>query len=101
MRRSYHPPESVTTYRKALPQRGAMTIGCAMPPFETTEELPAIAAPRRAPLPTPVVQPEIRHSRFLDPKANAVRPLPDFTRPRAALLPLYPPMLLARRLPPQ
>ena len=74
-----------------------MTIGCAMPPFETTEELPAIAEPRRAPLPTPVARFEIRYSRFLDPKGNAVRPLPDFARDRAELVALYRAMVLARR----
>jgi hypothetical protein len=68
-----------------------------MPPFETTEELPAIAEPRRAPLPTPVARFEIRHSRFLDPKGNAVRPLPDFARDRAELVALYRAMVLARR----
>ena len=74
-----------------------MTIGCAMPPFETTEELPAIAEPRRAPLPTPVARFEMRHSRFLAPKGNAVLPLPDFVRDRAELVALYRAMVLARR----
>src|ERR1700755_2965638 len=68
-----------------------------MPPFETTEELPAITEPRRAPLPTAVARFEIRYSRFLDPKGNAVRPLPDFARDRAELVALYRAMVLARR----
>src|SRR5438046_10255739 len=67
-----------------------------MPPFETTEELPAITEPRRAPLPTAVARFEIRYSRFLDPKGNAVRPLPDFAADRAELVALYRAMVLAR-----
>src|SRR6516164_2253972 len=73
------------------------TIGCAMPPFETTEESPAITEPRKPPLPTAVARFEIRYSRFLDPKGNAVRPLPDFAHDRAELVALYRAMVLARR----
>jgi 2-oxoisovalerate dehydrogenase E1 component alpha subunit len=68
-----------------------------MPPFETTEEIPAIIEPRRTPMATAVARFEIRYSRFLDPKGNAVRPLPDFARDRAELVALYRAMVLARR----
>src|SRR5215831_7108884 len=68
-----------------------------MPPFETTEELPAITESRRAPIPAAVARFEIRYSRFLDPKGNAVRPLPDFARDRDELVALYRGMVLARR----
>jgi 2-oxoisovalerate dehydrogenase E1 component alpha subunit len=68
-----------------------------MQPAETTEELPAITEPRRAPAPTAVARFEIRYSRFLDPKGKAVRTLPDFARDRAELVALYRAMVLARR----
>src|SRR5438270_11501962 len=68
-----------------------------MPPFETTGELPAIAETRRAPLPPAVARFKVRYSRFLDPKGNAVRPLPDFARDRAGLVALYRALGLARR----
>ena len=68
-----------------------------MPPFETTEELPAIAEVRRALLPPAVARFEIRYSRFLDPKGTAVRPLPDFAQNRDQLVALYRAMVLARR----
>src|SRR6266478_2474842 len=68
-----------------------------MPPFETTEELPAITEPRWVSIATAVARFEIRYSRFLDPKGNAVRPLPDFARDRAELVALYRAMVLARR----
>ena len=68
-----------------------------MSPSETTEELPAIAEARRAAIPTAVARFEIRCGRFLDPKGNAVRPLPDFARDRAQLVALYRAMVLARR----
>jgi len=68
-----------------------------MPPSEATEELPAIIQPWRGALPTAVAQFEIRYSRFLDPKGNAVRPLPDFAESRAELVALYRAMVLARR----
>jgi 2-oxoisovalerate dehydrogenase E1 component alpha subunit len=68
-----------------------------MPPSEATEELPAIIQPWRGRLPTAVAQFEIRYSRFLDPKGNAVRALPDFAESRAELAALYRAMVLARR----
>jgi 2-oxoisovalerate dehydrogenase E1 component alpha subunit len=68
-----------------------------MPPLETTEELPAILQKLRGGIPTAVAQFEIRYSRFLDPKGNAVRPLPDFAENRAELVALYRAMVLARR----
>ena len=48
-------------------------------------------------MPTPVARFEIRYSRFLDPKGNAVHPLPDFAKDRAELVALYRAMVLARR----
>jgi 2-oxoisovalerate dehydrogenase E1 component alpha subunit len=68
-----------------------------MPPSETTEELPAITGGRRTAIPTAVARFEISYSRFLDPKGNAVRPLPDFACDRAQLVALYRAMVLARR----
>src|SRR5215469_2969025 len=68
-----------------------------MPPFETTEELPAIIESRRPAVPPAVARFEIRYSRFLDPKGNAVRPLPDFAQSRDELVALYRAMVLARR----
>ena len=68
-----------------------------MLPSETTEDLPALAESRRSPLATPVARFEIRHSRFLDPKGNPVRPLPDFAADRGELVALYRAMVLARR----
>ena len=68
-----------------------------MPLTEATEERPAITEAARAPLPTAVARFEIRYSRFLDPKGNAVRPLPEFARDRAELVALYRGMVLARR----
>jgi 2-oxoisovalerate dehydrogenase E1 component alpha subunit len=68
-----------------------------MLPSETTEELPSITELRRATAPTAVARFEIRHSRFLDPKGKAVRPLPDFAADRAELVALYRAMVLARR----
>jgi 2-oxoisovalerate dehydrogenase E1 component alpha subunit len=68
-----------------------------MPLSETTEEPPEIAEAMRAPLPTAVARFEIRHSRFLDPKGNAVRLLPDFARDRGELVALYRAMVMARR----
>jgi len=62
-----------------------------------SEERPKIAKAIRTPLPTAVARFEIRYSRFLDPKGNAVRPLPDFARDRAELVALYRAMVLARR----
>jgi 2-oxoisovalerate dehydrogenase E1 component alpha subunit len=68
-----------------------------MLPSETTEELPAITELRQTTAPTAVARFEIRYSRFLDPKGNAVRPLPDFAGDRAELVALYRAMVLARR----
>jgi 2-oxoisovalerate dehydrogenase E1 component alpha subunit len=68
-----------------------------MPLTETTEKRPNITETARVPLPTAVARFEIRYSRFLDPKGNAVRPLPDFARDRAELAALYRGMVLARR----
>jgi 2-oxoisovalerate dehydrogenase E1 component alpha subunit len=39
---------------------------------------------------------EVKYRRFLDPKGEAVRPLPDFARDRAELARLYRAMVLAR-----
>ena len=68
-----------------------------MPLSDTTEQRPEVADATRTPLPTAVARFEIRHSRFLDPKGNAVRPLPDFARDRDQLVALYRGMVLARR----
>jgi 2-oxoisovalerate dehydrogenase E1 component alpha subunit len=68
-----------------------------MPSFETTEDLLAIAEPRRTPAPTAAARFEVRYSCFLDPKGNPVRPLPDFAADRAELVALYRAMVLARR----
>jgi 2-oxoisovalerate dehydrogenase E1 component alpha subunit len=68
-----------------------------MAPSEATEELPAITEPRRATTPTAVARFEVRYSRFLDPKGNPVRPLPEFARDHAELVALYRAMVLARR----
>jgi 2-oxoisovalerate dehydrogenase E1 component subunit alpha len=68
-----------------------------MPAFDATKELSALMEPERSSLPTPVARFEIRYSRFLDPKGNALRPLPDFARDRAELVALYRAMVMARR----
>jgi 2-oxoisovalerate dehydrogenase E1 component alpha subunit len=68
-----------------------------MPPSEATEELPAIIKTWRGEIPTAIAQFEIRYSRFLHPKGNAVRALPDFAANRAELVGLYRAMVLARR----
>ncbi len=54
------------------------------------------AEKNRDPTEAPVARFEIRYSRFLDPKGNAVRPLPDFARDPAELAALYRGMVLAR-----
>ena len=46
--------------------------------------------------PVTVARFEIRYSRFLDPKGNALRPLPDFAADRAEMVALYRAMVLAR-----
>ncbi len=73
-----------------------MAVG-EIPVSEVTEERPIIAEATRVPLPTAVSRFEIRYSRFLDPKGNAIHPLPDFARDRCELVALYRGMVLARR----
>ena len=68
-----------------------------MPAFDATKELSALMEPERSSLPTPVARFEIRYSRFLDPKGNVLRALPDFAKDRAELVALYRAMVMARR----
>ena len=68
-----------------------------MPAFDATKELSALMEPDRSATPTPVARFEIRYSRFLDPKGNGLRPLPDFAKDRAELVALYRAMVMARR----
>src|SRR5438132_1209172 len=65
-----------------------------MPSAEKIVELPLLA--ETAPEPELVARFEIRYSRYLDPKGNAVRPLPDFAADPAELAALYRGMVLAR-----
>ena len=67
-----------------------------MPSAEKIVELLDGAETGRGPGPTTVARFKIRYSRFLDPKGNAVRPLPDFATDRAELVALYRAMVLAR-----
>ena len=67
-----------------------------MPSAENIAELPDLAELAREPATATVARFEIRYSRFLDPKGNAVRPLPDFAADRAELVALYRAMVLAR-----
>src|SRR5262252_8409860 len=67
-----------------------------MPSAEQIAELPELAELGREPGSVAVARFEIRYSRFLDPKGNAVRPLPDFAADRAELVALYRAMVLAR-----
>ncbi len=67
-----------------------------MPSAEKIAELPDLAEPAREPGTATVARFEIRYSRFLDPKGNAVRALPDFAADRAELVALYRAMVLAR-----
>ena len=67
-----------------------------MPSAEKLSELPDLAEPAREPGTATVARFEIRYSRFLDPKGNAVRALPDFATDRAELVALYRAMVLAR-----
>jgi pyruvate dehydrogenase E1 component alpha subunit len=67
-----------------------------MPSAEKIAELPEGAESRREAGSATVARFEIRYSRFLDPKGNAVRPLPDFTADRAEMVALYRAMVLAR-----
>jgi 2-oxoisovalerate dehydrogenase E1 component alpha subunit len=63
---------------------------------EKIAELTDLAEFEREPATATVARFEIRYSRFLDPKGNAVRPLPDFAADRAELVALYRAMVLAR-----
>ena len=65
-----------------------------MPSAEKIAELLDLQEARRDPI--TVARFEIRYSRFLDPKGNAVRPPPDFAADRAELVALYRAMVLAR-----
>jgi pyruvate dehydrogenase E1 component alpha subunit len=67
-----------------------------MPSAEKIAELPDPAALAQAPGAVTVARFEIRYSRFLDPKGNTVRSLPDFAADRAELVALYRAMVLAR-----
>jgi len=67
-----------------------------MPSAEKIAELPSLAELVHQPATTTVARFEIRYSRFLDPKGNAVRALPDFAADRAELVALYRAMVLAR-----
>jgi pyruvate dehydrogenase E1 component alpha subunit len=67
-----------------------------MPSAEKISELHDITKAAGEPAATTVARFEVRYSRFLDPKGNAVRPLPDFAADRAELAALYRAMMLAR-----
>jgi len=67
-----------------------------MPSAERILELPDITQAALEPAAATVARFEIRYSRFVDPKGNAVRPLPDFAADRAELVALYRAMVLAR-----
>ena len=67
-----------------------------MPSAEKIAELMDVAEAAREPGAAAVARFEIRYSRFLDPKGNALRPLPDFAADRAELVALYRAMMLAR-----
>jgi pyruvate dehydrogenase E1 component alpha subunit len=67
-----------------------------MPSAEKIVELPLPAGAVHEPGAATVARFEIRYSRFLDPKGNALRPLPDFAADRAELVALYRGMVLAR-----
>src|SRR6266446_3408264 len=86
---SYRPAAGVTTYRRAR-----ITFECDMPSAEKIVELPLPAEAVHEP--DVVARFEIRYSRFLDPKGNALRPLPDFAAGPAELVALYRGMVLAR-----
>jgi pyruvate dehydrogenase E1 component alpha subunit len=68
-----------------------------MPSAERIEGLLELSEARRILPATPAARFEIRYSRYLDPKGNPVRPLPDFVRNPAELVSLYRAMVLARR----
>ena len=67
-----------------------------MPSAERILELPDITQAALEPAAATVARFEIRYSRFVDPKGNAVRPLSDFAADRAELVALYRAMVLAR-----
>ena len=67
-----------------------------MPSAEKIAEMPDLPGGAREPATAAVARFEIRYSRFLDPKGNALRPLPDFAADRAELVALYRAMVLAR-----
>jgi len=67
-----------------------------MPSAEKIVELPLLAEAVPEADAAVVARFEIRYSRFLDPKGNALRPLPDFAAARAELVALYRGMVLAR-----
>src|SRR5262252_5904523 len=67
-----------------------------MPSAEKVADLPELANLADEPGSLTVARFEIRYSRFLDPKGNAVRALPDFAADRAELVALYRAMVLAR-----
>jgi len=67
-----------------------------MPSAEKILELPDITQAALEPAAATVARFEIRYSRFVDPKGNAVRPLSDFAADRAELVALYRAMVLAR-----
>jgi 2-oxoisovalerate dehydrogenase E1 component alpha subunit len=67
-----------------------------MPSAEKVVELLDAAKAPCEPGAAVVARFEIRYSRFLDPKGNPVRPLPDFAADRAELVALYRAMVLAR-----
>src|SRR6266403_5094947 len=86
---SYRSAAGVTTYRRAR-----ITFECDMPSAEKIVEMPLPAEAVHEP--DVVARFEIRYSRFLDPKGNALRPLPDFAVEPAELVALYRGMVLAR-----
>src|SRR6201987_5959857 len=67
-----------------------------MPSAEKIAELPDLAELMHEPAAATVARFEIRYSRFLDPKGNALRPLPDFAADRAELVALYRARVVAR-----
>jgi 2-oxoisovalerate dehydrogenase E1 component alpha subunit len=67
-----------------------------MPSAEKITELLDVNKADCEPRATTVARFEIRYTQFLDPKGNALRPLPDFAADRAELVALYRAMVLAR-----
>jgi 2-oxoisovalerate dehydrogenase E1 component alpha subunit len=67
-----------------------------MPSAEKIADLSDVAEVAREPGSITVARFQIRYSRFLDAKGNAVRPLPDFAADRAEMVTLYRAMVLAR-----